>query len=110
MRRQPTDDQTSSTDPAQIQSLRERLRNGSLQHEDFLLLDRLLGLLLSLLSVLQQKNTTILRLKRLLFGPRSDARTLPQKTAQTIQDAASHADSSSSTEAEEKAASAAESK
>jgi hypothetical protein len=38
------------------------------------LLARLLRLLLRLITLLQQKNATLSRLKRLLFGPRSDKR------------------------------------
>ena len=66
---------TPSTDPAEIEALRQRLRNGQIHEQDLQLLDRLLGSLLSLVNLLQQKNASISRLKRLLFGPRSDART-----------------------------------
>ena len=66
---------TPSTDPAEIEALRHRLRNGQLYEQDWQLLDRLLGSLLSLVNLLQQKNASISRLKRMLFGPRSDNRT-----------------------------------
>ena len=71
-----------STDRAEIEALRQRLRSGSLRQEDFQLLDRLLGLLLSLITLLQRKNASISRLKRWLFGPGSDART-PRTTPPT---------------------------
>ncbi len=86
---------TSSTDPSEIESLRKRLRAGSLQQEDLQLLDTLLGLLLSLLSLLQQKNLSISRLKRLLFGPTSDARARTKNKPQTEPDASSEATTSS---------------
>lgn len=68
-----------STDPAEIEALRQRLRHGLLQAQDLQLLDRLLGSLLSLVNMLQRKNASISRLKRLLFGPRSDNRAAHQQ-------------------------------
>lgn len=65
-------DDMASTDQAEIQALRDKLRSGHLDPHDFLLLDRLLSTLLNLLSLLQRKNASIKRLKRLLFGPGSD--------------------------------------
>lgn len=67
-------DNAESTDPTEIASLRERLRNGKLGEGDLVVLDRLLGLLLTLISVVQEKNYSIKRLKRLLFGPGTDTR------------------------------------
>lgn len=63
-----------STSKPEIEALRERLRQGSLRQEDLQLLDRLLGTLLNLISLLQQKNASLRRLKRMLFGPRTDLR------------------------------------
>jgi transposase len=63
-----------STDQQQISALRERIRSGQLAEPDLLLLDRLLALLLRLLEVVQYKNASIKRLKRMLFGPSSDKR------------------------------------
>lgn len=68
-------DEIPSTDPAEIEALIERLKQSSLDQRDALLLERLLRLLLSFISLLQKKNASIKRLKRWLFGPGSDTRT-----------------------------------
>ena len=73
-------DHSNSTSQAEIDALRERIRHGSLQPEDWQLLVRLLSLLSSLISLLQQKNASIKRLKRWLFGPGSDTRQAKSKT------------------------------
>ena len=67
-------DEVPSTDRAEIETLRERVRSGRLSEGDLALVDRLLGLLLTLISVIEQKNLSIKRLKRLIFGPGSDTR------------------------------------
>src|SRR5262245_12956991 len=64
----------NSTDSAEIEALITRLERGQLRDEDAQLLARLLRLLLRLITLLQQKNASLSRLKRLLFGPRSDKR------------------------------------
>ena len=64
----------NSTDSAEIEALITRIERGQLRDEDAQLLARLLRLLLRLITLLQQKNTSLSRLKRLLFGPRSDTR------------------------------------
>ncbi len=69
-------DQPTSTNPSEIEALISRLKHGSLNNHDTLLVERLLRLLLTLIRVVEQKNTSISRLKRLLFGPGSDKRTL----------------------------------
>src|SRR5262249_38984929 len=51
-----------------------RLERGELREGDAQLLGRLLRLLLRLITLLQQKNASLARLKRLLFGPWSDTR------------------------------------
>ncbi len=51
-----------------------RLEDGQLGAEDRRLISRLLRLLLTLIRVVEQKNTSISRLKRMLFGPGSDKR------------------------------------
>src|SRR5262250_3643605 len=70
-------DDTPSTNPAEIEALIVRLKQSNLDHSDALLLERLLRLLLSLITLLQHKNASISRLKRWLFGPRSDSRSKP---------------------------------
>ena len=64
----------SSTNPSEIEALIARLKHGSLNNQDTLLVERLLRLLLTLIRVVEHKNTSISRLKRLLFGPGSDTR------------------------------------
>ncbi len=66
----------SSTNPSEIEALISRLKHGSLDNQDTLLVERLLRLLLTLIRVVEQKNTSISRLKRLLFGPGADKRTV----------------------------------
>jgi hypothetical protein len=64
----------NSTDSAEIEALITRLERGQLRDEAAQLLARLLRLLLRLITLLQQKNASLSRLKWLLFGPRSDTR------------------------------------
>src|SRR5215831_8961209 len=68
------DPDQNSTDSAEIEALITRLERGQLRDEDAQLLARLLRLLLRLITLLQHKNASLSRLKRLLFGPRSDKR------------------------------------
>jgi len=68
-------DPPTSTNPSEIEALIARLKHGSLNNQDTLLVERLLRLLLTLIRVVEQKNTSISRLKRLLFGPGTDKRT-----------------------------------
>ncbi len=50
-----------STKPSEIEDLIARLRHGSLNNHDTLLVERLLRLLLTLIRVVEQKNTSISR-------------------------------------------------
>jgi hypothetical protein len=67
-------DPLTSTDPVEIEALIGRLKHSDLPERDALLVERLLRLVLTLVSMLEHKNASISRLKRLLFGPRSDKR------------------------------------
>ncbi|MCP9496807.1 MAG: hypothetical protein MSG64_20410 [Pyrinomonadaceae bacterium MAG19_C2-C3] len=71
----PEHDQPSSTNPSEIEALIARLEAGQLGVEDQRLIGRLLRLLLTLIHVVEHKNTSISRLKRMLFGPGADTRT-----------------------------------
>lgn len=64
----------NSTNPVEIEALIARLEQGELRAGDAQLLGRLLRLLLRLIALLQQKNASLARLKRMLFGPGSDRR------------------------------------
>lgn len=68
-------DEHNSTDESEIKELIGRLDRGGLREGDAQMLGRLLRLLLSLLSLVQQKNASIKRLKRMIFGPGSETRT-----------------------------------
>lgn len=67
----------NSTNPAEIEALIARLEQGQLRDGDAQLLGRLLRLLLRLIALLQQKNASLARLKRMLFGPGTDRRQAP---------------------------------
>ena len=92
------DPDPNSTDPAQIEALITRLERGELREGDAQLLGRLLRLLLRLITLLQQKNASLARLKRLLFGPRSDTR--KETSPSPASGAASESDSAPSTSTE----------
>lgn len=62
------------TDPAEIEQLIERLKQSNIEPRDLDLVERLLRMVLALVRVLQQKNASLKRLKRLIFGPSSDKR------------------------------------
>jgi len=67
-------DDPTATDRTQIEELIARLEAGQLSETDTRLISRLLRLLLKLIHLVEQKNSSISRLKRLLFGPGSDTR------------------------------------
>ncbi len=69
-------DSPDATNPSEIEALIARLEEGQLGEADRRLISRLLRLLLTLIRVVEQKNTSISRLKRLLFGPGTDKRTV----------------------------------
>ena len=70
----PKHDLIATTDTAEIESLMIRLEASQLRDGDTHTLHRLLRTFLSLIDLLQRKNSSMARLKRLLFGPRSDQR------------------------------------
>jgi transposase len=67
-------DDVPKTDPSEIEALIQRLKQSNLEPRDTQLVERLLRLVLSMASLLQHKNASIKRLKRLIFGPSSDKR------------------------------------
>ena len=92
------DPDQNSTDSAEIEALITRLERGQLRDEDAQLLARLLRLLLRLIALLQQKNASLSRLKRLLFGPRSDTRREANSSLGVGAEGESDSESSTSTE------------
>src|SRR5262249_35751763 len=92
------DSNQNSTNSAEIEALITRLERGQLRDEDAQLLARLLRLLLRLITLLQQKNASLSRLKRLLFGPRSDKRGVASPSSGAESEGESDSASSTSTE------------
>ena len=88
----------NSTNSAEIEALITRIERGQLRDEDAQLLARLLRLLLRLITLLQQKNASLSRLKLLLFGPRSDTRMKVNPSPTTGAEGESDSASSTSTE------------
>jgi hypothetical protein len=69
-------DDLPKTDPSVIEALTQRLKQSNLEPRDAQMVERLLRLTLSMASLLQHKNASIKRLKRLVFRPSSDKRTV----------------------------------
>ena len=65
-------DEIPTTNLNEVETLIKRVKEGQLSKSDTDLLERLLRLLLLLLRAVEAKNTTISKLKRMLFGPRTD--------------------------------------
>jgi len=68
------DDTKIETSPSEIEALITRFERNELTAEDRALNVRLLRLVLTFVSVLERKNFTISRLRRMLVGPSSDTR------------------------------------
>jgi transposase len=83
----PIRDDIPKTDPSEIEALIERVKRSGIEPRDAQLVERLLRLVLSMASLLEHKNASIKRLKRLIFGPGSEQRTATEpKTEQTSGD------------------------
>lgn len=74
-------DDIPKADPAEIEALIERVKRSGIEPRDAQLVERLLRLVLSMASLLEHKNASIKRLKRLIFGPGSDTRTNAEASA-----------------------------
>ena len=68
------DQDTTSAQPDEIRSLITRLKQRNLSERDWLLIESLLNTFLSFITLIENKNATIKRLRRMLFGPRRDSR------------------------------------
>src|SRR5262245_29664169 len=62
------DNDPPTTDTTEIKQLIDRVKQGKLGRCDAQLIEKLLGFLLTLITLLQGKTTTMHRLKKLLFG------------------------------------------
>ena len=63
-----------STDTNEIKQLINRVKQGELDQGDALLIEKLLSILLTIVSLLERKHTSIQRLKELLFGMKEKKR------------------------------------
>ncbi|HKQ91549.1 MAG TPA: IS66 family transposase [Blastocatellia bacterium] len=61
-------DDIPTTDTTEIKQLINRVKQGELDQGDALLIEKLLNFLLTIVSLLQRKHTSIQRMKELLFG------------------------------------------
>jgi transposase len=90
-------DELPTTNPNEVEALIKRIESRQLSESDYQLVARLLRLVLKLLSMVESKNASIARLKKLLFGPctdkteqasnQSDTAEQPDTTAQEGSDA-----------------------
>jgi hypothetical protein len=61
-------DDIPTTDTTEIKQLINRVKQGELDQGDAQLIEKLLNIMLTIVSLLQRKRTSILRMKDLLFG------------------------------------------
>jgi len=62
------DDDIPTTDTTEVKRLIERVKQGKLDQDDAQLIEKLMNILLTIVSLLQRKRTSIRRMKDLLFG------------------------------------------
>jgi hypothetical protein len=67
-------DDIPSTDTNEINHLINRVKQGELDQGDALLIEKLLSILLTIVSLLERKHTSIQRMKELLFGMKEKKR------------------------------------
>lgn len=84
-----------TTSPSEIEGLLKRVEEGRMEQADRELTARLLRLMLAMLKVMETKNLTISRLKKLLFGRR------PKQGTESTTDQKSGADTETTGQAEE---------
>src|SRR5215510_1626348 len=66
------EDETPRTNPAEIESLIEQIRGTNLDPRDKDKVERLLRTVLTLVELLQRKNTSIKKLREMIFGKRTE--------------------------------------
>jgi transposase len=64
--------ENQETTPQEIEQLIERVEKGQIEEKDKKLISKLLRLVLTLIQVMQAKNSTISKLKRLIFGSKAE--------------------------------------
>src|SRR5215813_6027681 len=67
-------DDTPTTDTTEIKRLINRVKQGELDQGDAQLIEKLLNILLTIVSLLQRKHTSIRQMKDLLFGTKEKKR------------------------------------
>jgi hypothetical protein len=67
-------DDIPTTDATEINQLINHIKQGKLDQGDALLIEKLLNILLTIVSLLEQKCTSIRRMKELLFGMKEKKR------------------------------------
>src|SRR5262245_36919667 len=69
-------DDISTTDTTEIKQLIDRIKQGKLDQGDAQLIEKLLNFLLTIVSLIRRKHTSILQMKELLFGIKEKNREL----------------------------------
>jgi hypothetical protein len=97
-------DDIPTTDTNEIKQLINRVKRGELDQGDALLIEKLLNILLMIVSLLQRKHTSIRRMKELLLGMKEKKRG-KDETKNRAEDRRSGADGSSQTDSPKEMAS-----
>src|SRR5215468_3041644 len=97
-------DDIHSTDTNEIKHLISRVKQGELDQGDAQLIEKLLSFLLTIVSLLQRKHTSIRRMKELLFGMKEKKRG-KDETKNRAEDRRSGADGSYQTDSPKEMAS-----
>jgi len=66
------DDEIPTINPSEVETLIEKIWRNTLSEQDKRMIARLLRTLLYLVSMLQEKKGTLLRLKALIFGKKNE--------------------------------------
>jgi transposase len=97
-------DDIPTTDTNEIKQLINRVKQGELDQGDALLIEKLLSILLTIVSLLERKHTSIQRMKELLFGMKKKKRG-KDEDKNRAEDGRSGADGSSQTDSPKEMAS-----
>jgi transposase len=77
-------DEIPTTNPNEVEALIKRIESHQLSEGDYQLVARLLRLVLMLLKMVESKNASISRLKKMLFGPRTDKTEQPANESGSV--------------------------
>ena len=97
LRPMKNNDDIPTTDTTEIKQLINRVKRGELDQGDALLIEKLLNILLMIVSLLERKHTSIRRMKEILFGMKEKKRGKGEDENRA-QDGRSGADGSSQTD------------